>query len=369
MREAVSHIAQEIGERFGGSDAEHRTTDYLAARFKACHLPTDVQRFKFIGWQIDRWPTLKILSPIQTSLEAAPLLYSDSTPTEGVSGFLIHRGNTALVPGVMDMPIYDIVSENQERLASVIVELDGPAIPLLNPRPMLQLPQVVIGIQDKEQIDCLLAKGPVKVELDIQAHVEPEATAANVICHAKNPDAEKRLVISAHMDTTLNTPGAYDNASGLGALVELAQAVQLVDTDLGIDLVAFACEEVGFHGSAYYVNDLLEHDLLNQVLACINLDMISGGDELWVWAGPDDFRRKLDSLLSKTKVAEQFPIRIGPQRAGGDDWNFHLYGIPGTTMLFWRQDVYHKPTDTLDRVDWSRISTMVDVILAIIRGF
>jgi aminopeptidase YwaD len=367
MREAVHCIAQEIGERLGGSDAEHRTAEYMARRFRALGLQTDVQRFGFIGWRIDQWPSLEILSPDQISIEAAPLLYSASTPPEGVTGTLIHRGRTSLVPGVMDMPIYDVVLDDGERVASLVAELNGPAIPLLNPRPMLQIPQVVIGLDDSIRLDALLAKGPVRARLNLRACVVPEATAYNVICHARNPEAQRRLIISAHMDTTLNTPGAYDNASGLGALIELAQMVQDIDTSDGVDLIAFACEEIGFLGSAYYVNDLLERGLLHGIRACINLDMISGGDELWVWAGPDDFREKLARILSRTEIAAQYPLRVGPQRAGGDDWNFHIHGIPGTTMLLWRQDVYHKPTDTVDKVDWQRIHGMVSATLAIIR--
>ena len=52
---------------------------------------------------------------------------------------------------------------------------------------------------------------------------------------------------------------------------------------------------------------------------------------------------------------------------GGDDWNFQLQGIPGAMILYWRQQVYHKPTDTVERVDWQHITDMVDATLALIR--
>ena len=367
MRETIRYIVEEIGTRFGGSPAEHRTAEYLASRFRACGLDTEMQRFGFIGWSIDQWPTLEISSPIKWQIPVSPLLYSASTPPEGATGIIALRGTTALVPGVMEMPIYDIVSEKGDRLASLIIEVNGPTIPLINPRAMLQIPQVVIGCEDRRRLDALLDKSSVCAKLNIRAHVLPEATGYNVTCHAKNPMAERRVIVCAHMDTTLNTPGAYDNASGLGALVELARAVQDIDMTDGIDLVAFACEEIGFHGSSYYVNDLKERGLLQRVKACINLDMVSGGDELWVWAGPGDFRERLGDILSRTEVGARYPLKISPQIAGGDDWNFHLEGIPGATMLFWRQDVYHKPIDTLERVDWQRVSDMVKATTAIIR--
>jgi aminopeptidase YwaD len=366
VRQAIRYIVEEIGTRFGGSQAEHRTADYLAGRFRALGLETEMQRFGLISWAIDQWPTLEITSPVRWSIPVSPLLYSASTPPEGCTGTVVHRGITALVPGVMEMPIYDLIGGDGSRLASLIVEINGPTIPLINPRGMLQMPQVVMGCEDQPRLDALLAKGSVEATLSIQAHVLP-TTAYNVTCHAKNPRAEQRIIVSAHMDTTLNTPGAYDNASGLGALIELAQTAQTIETKDAVDLVAFACEEIGFHGSLYYVNDLKERGLLSRVKACLNLDMVSGGDELWVWAGPDQLRERIGEILPKTDVGSRYPIKIGPQRAGGDDWSFHLEGIQGATMLFWRQDVYHKPSDTLDHVDWQRVSDMVKATSAIIR--
>jgi aminopeptidase YwaD len=368
MREAIHYLAQEIGQRFAGSPEERRAAEYMAGRFRALGLPTELQAFGFIGWVLDQWPVLEILSPPVQEIAAAPLLYAGPTPPAGLSGRLVPRGVTSLVPGVMDMPIYDVVGGAGERLASVIIEIHGPAIPLINPRPMLQLPEVVVGVQDRKILDARLAQGPVQVHLTLQSHLAP-ATAYNVICHAVNPRAGRRLVVSAHLDTTLNTPGAYDNASGLAGLLEIAKAAPTLALQVadGLDLIAFACEEVGFWGSTYYVNDLQERGLLAGVKACLTLDMISGGDELWAWAGPADFRHRVGGILATTRAAARYPLKVSPAKPGGDDWTFQTHGIPGAQLLLWRQPDYHKPTDTADRVDWQRISDVVDAALDLIR--
>jgi len=368
MEEATEYIVNQIGERFGGTEAERRTAKYLEKRFHAFGLPTELQRVNFVGWEQTRPARVSVLEPYEAVLDAAPLLYSASTPEGGVRGRLVPRGRTHLIPGVYDLPSYDIVNENGARLASLIVELDGPAIPLLNPRPMFRLPQIVIGVQDHARLEAFLSDNSrVVLHVDIGGRLRPDAYAYNTICHLTKPEAAPRLVISAHMDTTLGTPGAYDNGCGLGALVGLAHALQGDDTFYGVDLIAFACEEVGFFGSSYYVYDLKERGLLGRVKACLNLDMVSGGEILWVWAGPDDFQCQIASILRRAGMMDRYKVRLDSPKAGADDWQFFIEGIPAATLLFWRQDTYHKPTDTLEYVDWTRVRDMVRAVAALAR--
>lgn len=368
MEEAIRYIVNEIGERFGGTEAERRTAKYLQQRFRSLGLPTELQRVDFVGWELTRPAQVTILEPHEVELDAAPLLYSASTPEDGVTGRLVPRGYAHLIPGVMDLPSYDIVNEDGVRLASLIVEQDGPAIPLLNPRPMFRLPQIVIGEDDHARLEALLSNDVrVMMRVDVGGRLRPDAYAYNTICHLTKPEAVPRLVICAHMDTTLNTPGAYDNGCGLGALVGLAQALKGTDTRHGIDLIAFACEEVGFVGSGYYVNDLKERGRLDQVKACINLDMVSGGEILWVWAGPDDFQTRMADILRRAGMMDRYQVRLDSPKPGADDWQFFVEGIPAATLLFWRQDVYHKPIDTLEHIDWTRVRDIVQAVAALAR--
>lgn len=368
MEEAVRYIVNTIGERFGGTENERKTARYLRDRFQALGLPVELQRVDFIGWEPTRPARVTLLEPELGVLAAAPLLYSAATPEEGVTGRLVRRGQVHLIPGVMELPCFDLIAADGTRLASIVVESRGPAIPLINPRPMYQLPQVVIGADDYKRLDTLISRnGDIMAQVDVGGRLRPDAYTYNTICHLTKPDARSRLIISAHMDTTINTPGAYDNASGLGALVGLAQALKDIDPPYGIDLIGFACEELGFIGSAYYVNDLKERGLLNQVKACVNLDMLSGGEILLVWAGPDAFQNKIAGVLRRRGMMEKYEVHLDTPKPGADDWLFFIEGIPAATLLFWRQDVYHKPIDTVDRMDWQRVRDVVSVVAELAR--
>lgn len=61
------------------------------------------------------------------------------------------------------------------------------------------------------------------------------------------------LVVGAHYDTVLGSPGADDNASGLAVLLETARMLAGMQGHLEVQFVAFSLEEPGFIGSKAFV--------------------------------------------------------------------------------------------------------------------
>ncbi len=59
----------------------------------------------------------------------------------------------------------------------------------------------------------------------------------------------ERIVIGAHYDARINTPGADDNASGISGLIELAYLIGKEKLDMGIEFVAYTLEEPPFFGT------------------------------------------------------------------------------------------------------------------------
>jgi aminopeptidase YwaD len=72
-------------------------------------------------------------------------------------------------------------------------------------------------------------------------------TTANVIATLGAPPApdDPHVVVGGHIDTRPDTPGANDNASGIGVLVALAEelADEAADLPLPVVLIAFGAEE------------------------------------------------------------------------------------------------------------------------------
>lgn len=101
---------------------------------------------------------------------------------------------------------------------------NGPAMPLQNARPLYRLPQGVIGEEDGALVADLVDRGErPSVRLEVSGELVPDAHSANVIGRLRADASPRRLVVCAHYDTTVGTPGAYDNASGVGGVLPLAR--------------------------------------------------------------------------------------------------------------------------------------------------
>ena len=85
--------------------------------------------------------------------------------------------------------------------------------------------------------------------LSLKARHESNLTSLNVIAKKKPKNStgnEKAVVVSSHYDSVVGAPGANDNASGTGLVLELARAFQNVETDKEIRFIAFGSEEMAY---------------------------------------------------------------------------------------------------------------------------
>lgn len=360
----IRHLSVEIGGRFGGSAGDERAAEYLASIFTDLGCEVRRQEFSFIGWRPGDSPHLRVGA---ATIDCAPLLYSAATGPDGVRGRLVRHGTTYLIPGVYELPSYAIVGADGQDLARIICEASGPAISLINPRQIFQLPQVVVGSDDGPAIERILAAGETEASLVVDAAIVPDARTRNVVASYRGTDRPDRVVVCAHADTSLNTPGAYDNASGIGGLYELASRVIEARLDINVDFVAFACEEQGFYGASHYVNDIKERGELSHIRYVVNLDQISGGDYLWVWVGPEGFERTVRQAIDAVPLLKKYEMRFAEPMPGADDWIFAVEGVPTVSLIFWRLDVYHKPTDTFERVDIEKVRSAVEAAYAILQ--
>lgn len=355
-------LSEEIGVRFSGTEGEHRAAARLRDAFIAEGVHARLQRYRFIGWLPKGTPSVRILRPVAYECSAAPLIYSSSTPPEGVTGPVVWHGKKSLISGLYEMPAYSLPDHEGGYLAQLIVEPQGPAIPLLNPQPIYRLPMVVIGKVDHEKLQGWLAAGTeVTARVDIQTEFIPDAMAYNVIAEYRgNPGSPERIVVDAHYDTQLDTPGAYDNASGVAGLFGLLRKVQAAHLPVNVDFVAVAGEEIGMQGSSYLVMDLKERDQLKHIRACVCLDQISAGSTLWIWAAPDHFREKVLASVRGAGLDRMGPMRVDDPMPGGDLWPFHVEGIPACLYMWWRLPDYHRPTDTMAKTEIEKVNGCVE---------
>ncbi|MBN1966669.1 MAG: M20/M25/M40 family metallo-hydrolase, partial [Anaerolineae bacterium] len=103
----------------------------------------------------------------------------------------------------------------------------------------------------------------------------------NVVCTLQGTDTGAGvIVVSAHydavaydVDSTINAPGADDNATGVAALLELARIMAQSQHRATIIFVAFSAEEVDRVGSIRFINEYLDYFHID-VRAVLNIDTI-----------------------------------------------------------------------------------------------
>lgn len=92
---------------------------------------------------------------------------------------------------------------------------------------------------------------------------------------------EQWIIVGGHYDSrnsssssTVNTPGAEDNASGCAGVIELARVLVGFAPERSILFMCYAGEEQGLHGSYAHVQSLQASANLAKVQAVVTMDMI-----------------------------------------------------------------------------------------------
>lgn len=189
-------------------------------------------------------------------------------------------------------------------------------------------------------------------------------TTANVVGYVKGTDVDPDIiVIGAHHDHLgRGLLGANDNASGVVAVLAIAQAVQQRATPPRRTIVfaTFGAEERGMRGSYHYVAHPPEGLPIDRVVQVINLDMIGSHASRGFVAAMGTFRG-LAATGVLAKLDDRYPelsVGLGGVARGSDHEPFCKQGIP--YVFFWTPDksCYHRKCDTAARIDYPG---MVDI--------
>ncbi|MEM9016891.1 MAG: M28 family peptidase, partial [Verrucomicrobiota bacterium] len=167
-------------------------------------------------------------------------------------------------------------------------------------------------------------------------------------------------------------PGADDNASGIAAIMEMAQylteKVHSGEVSLKRDIIfaGWSGEEVGLWGSRHYANEMKEETdrkLYPRVAAYLNLDMVgrasSGGLTLNGTASSGDWKAMLDAIPEP----EGLKIKRSPNPyIPSDGLSFYQAGVPMLAAFTGLHDDYHTPEDTIDKIDFAGLEQVTNYL-------
>jgi hypothetical protein len=187
----------------------------------------------------------------------------------------------------------------------------------------------------------------------------------NVLGFMPGVDPRKKnevVVFSAHYDhvgldgTTEIHNGSDDNASGTGAVLEIAEAFGRSPRPArSLAFLWVSGEEKGLLGSEWYS----EHRILPEgasIVADINLDMVSRNDPKSIGVTPSPKHADYNSLIPAAREAckvEGLEILFDTDPFYGrtDSFHFARKGVPIIFFFSGLHADYHKPTDDFEKAD------------------
>ena len=202
---------------------------------------------------------------------------------------------------------------------------------------------------------------------------------------------EEIVVVGAHYDTVVGTPGANDNTSGVAATLALARRFSKRKNDRTIRFVAFVNEEPPYFqtnkmGSRVYARRCRQQG--DDIVAMLSLETLGWYDDtpgsqnypppfgllypstgnFIGFIGNTGSRDLVRQAIGTFRQNEQFPSEGAamPEAIPGvgfsDQWSFWQEGYPAimvTDTALFRYPHYHHVEDTIDKIDFDRMARVV----------
>jgi hypothetical protein len=402
----LAYLCDHIGKRISGSESLERAIAWSAELMKKEGL-TNVQIQPVM---VPKWVRGKesaaIVSPVEKPLHMLGLGMSVATAPGGVTADVVvvpsfdalNKLGRAGVAG--KIVVLNAIYEGYGRSAmyrtagpSEVAALGAAAVLVRSITPLAvqlphtgtlvyepgkpQIPAAAISPEDAMMLERLTAEGkPVKVHLDMEAHMEADAKSGNVmgeIVGSEHP--EEMVVIGGHIDSWDVGQGAQDDGSGIMAtLAAVAEIKKLgMVPKRTIRVVFWVNEENGEAGGKAYRAAL--GDKLSTQVAAIEMDggaeapvgfgySAAGGRGRAVPGGPatpaavtltPEVQQSLDLLQEIGTLLRPVGADHVAGGGGGSDIEAMVHdGVPGlgerTTGAHYF-DWHHTEADTLDKVN------------------
>jgi len=206
------------------------------------------------------------------------------------------------------------------------------------------------------------------------------------------------IVVGAHYDSVIGSPGANDNATGVAAMAEISRRLASAQPERTVRFVAFVNEEPPFFrtpgmGSRVYAKEARERG--DDIRAMLSLETIGYYSEakgsqqyppFFSWFYPDrgNFIGFIGNFASRALVQQaaaafqshsDFPLECATTFAlvPGVDWSDHgsfwKYGYQAimiTDTALYRYPHYHTERDTPDKVNYDALARVTDGLAAVV---
>lgn len=211
------------------------------------------------------------------------------------------------------------------------------------------------------------------------------------------PKSTERIIVGAHYDTCGPLPGADDNASGVGGLLELGRLLSNHPPAMRVELVAYSLEEPPYFrttgmGSSVHAESMKKQHV--KIKAMFSLEMIgffngsagtqhfpsailgafypNNGNFISVVGRPEEglLVRKIKAAMRNATPLPVYSINAPVLIAGIDFsdqlnyWHAGYSAVMITDTAFYRNPNYHTSADTAEKLDYKRMAMVVEGVYA-----
>ena len=383
----VESLVTEIGPRLAGSEAEARARDWAVRMLRENRF----SNVRIEPFTIPYWDALReeahIVAPTRQRMVVAALGGSPSTPTGGLEAEVLRFDSMAALEAAPDSAVAGRIVFIDERMlrtqdgsgygaavakrgrCAPVAQRKGAAGCLIrsagtdphrfahqggNSRQSegASLPAAAISPADADLLARLLARGPARVNLEIEADIRENAPSGNVIAEIRGRERPEEIVIlAAHLDSWDLGQGAIDDGAGVAIVTAAARLIR----DLPrrprrtIRILLAGAEENGVHGGEEYAR------VHANEIHIVGAESDFGAGRVW------RFRTRFAEHAAPYGRAIQrqlAPIGVIPgdnlANGGADISALRQAGMPVVDLsqngldYF---DLHHTADDTLDKID------------------
>jgi len=383
-----------VGDRFVGSDGDRDAAELVRAKFRSFGFGVEDREFTTLGYSHTR---CELRLTRGETFDAIPPYFSPATPPQGVRGELVFVGGgeeedyegldvAGKIPVVQEtglgyarfwMGTFAAIAARRGAVGVVVIH------PLPWPYRMSmeagngkledrfcdeQVPVVCLSGIDGGRVMHAIGAGEAEAVIVVECAM-PEVRSWNVSGVLRGRERPDELVlVHAHRDHGLY-PGANDNGSGLGTMLEVAQALAGCEPRRSIEFLCTTAEEGVTKGIAAYIEARQKERSLGQIRAAIDLDMFGTGGklklvELGLWPDCEPIPHTEWLMQWVERVADDLGYDVGRMTATwgvAESGRLIEAGVP--SIWFWRPDdfYYHSIHDSVDKLDGNTLKAVADI--------
>jgi aminopeptidase YwaD len=376
----LNRLCVEIGPRPIGSPGAHIAADYIQEVLLAAGLDVEVQDFECPAWEHQGTDLTLDGERVEAAANAFSLACDVSAP--GVALGTVAELEAADLEGRVGVLYGDLTkaplspkswflkSERDDRVIRLLEEKRPAALITVQSRPG-DLERVIADweflipsatVPARVGLELLRRSRPT-LRLRIQSQHTPGHTGNVVARNAGHGQA--RIVLCAHYDTTIDTPGALDNAAGTAVLLALAQILSHSKLGHGLEWIAFSGHEYLPLGDDEYLRRC--GDQLEGIVAAINFDapgQYLGANSIAMFASSQPFQDQM------AEIARGHPgvVCVDPWPQSNHS-TFAWRGVPAIAFSSeGRIRLDHLRADSIEWVSPAKLKEVVSLVIAIVES-